>query len=87
MTGKAYDVKDPALADQGRLRIDWACQEMPVRRSLMDRFRTERPLAGIRAESSGGSCLQGLPLASVHRQCGRMRKGCYAHRGAPLRER
>jgi len=48
MTGKAYDVKDPALADQGRLRIDWAFQEMPVRRSLMDRFRTERPLTGIR---------------------------------------
>jgi adenosylhomocysteinase len=48
MTGKVYDVKDLALADQGRVRIDWALQEMPVLRSLMDRFCTERPLAGIR---------------------------------------
>jgi adenosylhomocysteinase len=48
MTGKAYDVKDLALADQGRLRIDWALQEMPVLGSLMDRFGKERPLEGVR---------------------------------------
>ena len=48
MTGKAYDVKDLALADQGRLRIDWALQEMPVLRSLMDQFSKERPLEGVR---------------------------------------
>jgi adenosylhomocysteinase len=48
MAAKAHDVKDLSLADQGRSRIDWALQEMPVLRSLMDRFSTERPLEGIR---------------------------------------
>ena len=38
MTSKASDVKDLSLADQGRRRIEWALQEMPVLRSLMERF-------------------------------------------------
>lgn len=42
------DVKDPALADGGRLRIEWADREMPVLRSIRDRFAKERPLAGLR---------------------------------------
>jgi adenosylhomocysteinase len=48
MATSDYDVKDLALADAGRARIDWALQEMPVLRSLMDRFSQERPLAGVR---------------------------------------
>jgi adenosylhomocysteinase len=48
MAGKAYDVRDLSLADQGRSRIEWALQEMPVLRNLMDRFSKERPLKGIR---------------------------------------
>jgi adenosylhomocysteinase len=43
-----YDVKDINLASAGQQRIDWACQEMPVLRQLGERFRTSRPLAGIR---------------------------------------
>ncbi|MEB3298707.1 MAG: adenosylhomocysteinase [Candidatus Sericytochromatia bacterium] len=42
------DVKDPALADGGRLRIEWADREMPVLRSIRDRFAKELPLAGLR---------------------------------------
>ena len=30
LAGKDYDVKDTALAEQGRHRIEWAAQEMPV---------------------------------------------------------
>jgi S-adenosylhomocysteine hydrolase len=30
MTGKAYDVKDLALADRGHLRTDWVLHETPV---------------------------------------------------------
>jgi hypothetical protein len=38
MTGKAYDVKELALANQGRLRTEWARQEIPMPQSLMDHF-------------------------------------------------
>jgi adenosylhomocysteinase len=42
------DVKDLALAEQGRERIDWAGREMPVLALIRERFDKERPLAGIR---------------------------------------
>ena len=42
------DIKDPALAPQGVQRIEWAWQEMPVLRGLMQRFSDTRPLQGIR---------------------------------------
>ena len=45
---KNYDVKDLALADEGKLRTDWAGQEMPVLRQIRERFGRERPLAGVR---------------------------------------
>ncbi|MBN1993966.1 MAG: adenosylhomocysteinase [Anaerolineae bacterium] len=45
---KEFDVKDINLAEQGRWRIEWALQEMPVIRSLMDRFHKERPLDGVK---------------------------------------
>jgi adenosylhomocysteinase len=43
-----YDVKDLNLADQGRLRVEWAMREMPVLASISDRFAKEKPLAGVR---------------------------------------
>src|SRR5689334_17805312 len=43
-----YDVRDPALAQQGRRRIDWAERDMPVLRSIRERFAKERPLSGMR---------------------------------------
>lgn len=43
-----YDIRDPGLANQGRLKIDWAEQEMPVLRQIRQRFEQERPLAGLR---------------------------------------
>ncbi len=45
---KDFDVKDINLAEQGRGRIDWALKEMPVIRSLMERFHKERPLNGVK---------------------------------------
>jgi adenosylhomocysteinase len=35
-------------ADSGRARIEWADAQMPVLRSIRERFATERPLAGLR---------------------------------------
>jgi adenosylhomocysteinase len=42
-----FDIKDKSLADAGQLRIEWAEQEMPVLRAIRERFRRERPLAGL----------------------------------------
>src|SRR5436190_6393426 len=47
------DIADPALAGEGRARIDWADAQMPVLRSIRERFAVERPLDGIRI----GACL------------------------------
>ena len=43
-----FDVKDINLAKKGKLRIEWAAQEMPVLRSISERFAKEKPLQGIR---------------------------------------
>jgi len=43
-----HDVKDISLARKGKLRIEWAAHEMPVLKSITERFRKERPLRGIR---------------------------------------
>jgi adenosylhomocysteinase len=43
-----YDVKDLRLAGQGRMRIEWAEESMPVLRLVRKRFAKERPLRGIR---------------------------------------
>ncbi len=43
-----YDVKDLALADYGKLRIEWADRDMPVLASIRERFAAEKPLAGLR---------------------------------------
>ncbi len=45
----AYDVKDLSLADAGRRRIEWADREMPVLRSIRERFEKEKPLTGLTA--------------------------------------
>jgi adenosylhomocysteinase len=40
-------VADPGLAGAGRDRIDWADAQMPVLRSIRERFAVTRPLEGI----------------------------------------
>ncbi len=42
------DIHDPALADQGRRRIEWANQSMPVLQLIRKQFIKGQPLAGIR---------------------------------------
>jgi len=43
-----YDIKDPTLAEEGKLRIDWAGREMPVIKLIKQRFAKEKPLKGVR---------------------------------------
>src|SRR5258706_36739 len=42
------DVRDLALARDGRTRIEWADRHMPVLRSIRARFAKQRPLRGMR---------------------------------------
>ncbi len=48
MPKRDYDIKDVALADKGRFRIQWAENDMPVLRQIRARFEKERPLKGLR---------------------------------------
>jgi len=43
-----YDIKDINQAEGGRRRMDWAELEMPVLRSISQRFKKEKPLKGMR---------------------------------------
>src|SRR5437899_8095279 len=47
-TQLAGDVKDIALADQGKRRMEWAFQSMPVLQTIRKQFIKTQPLAGIR---------------------------------------
>ena len=48
MKNDQYDIKDPSLAEAGRLRIEWAAQQMPVVKLIRERFAKEKPLKGLR---------------------------------------
>lgn len=43
-----FDIADASLAPQGKLRIEWADQQMPVLRQIRQRFADEKPLEGQR---------------------------------------
>ena len=43
-----HDIKDINQAEGGRRKIEWADREMPVLRSIMERFKKEKPFNGIR---------------------------------------
>jgi adenosylhomocysteinase len=53
MTSVLHDVTNLGLAAEGVRRIEWAEREMPVLRSIRERFAIEQPLSGIRI----GACL------------------------------
>src|SRR5512133_4119986 len=46
-----YDVKDLALAEEGKRRIEWADRQMPVLAAIRERFEREQPLAGHRVSA------------------------------------
>ncbi|MFH1539410.1 MAG: adenosylhomocysteinase [bacterium] len=48
-----YDVRDLNLAKDGKSKIEWASREMPVLKSIGERFEKEKPLKGITL----GACL------------------------------
>lgn len=53
MKQKGYDVKDLTLAAEGKLKIEWAGQQMPVLKTIQERFGKEKPFKGLTL----GACL------------------------------
>jgi adenosylhomocysteinase len=53
MIVESHDVKDMSLVGAGLARIHWADRQMPVLRTIRDRFARDKPLAGLRV----GACL------------------------------
>jgi adenosylhomocysteinase len=51
--GPTYEIRDLALAEKGRKRIDWASRHMPVLTTLKKQYEKEKPLAGVKI----GACL------------------------------
>jgi len=47
------DIKNQGFAREGKLRIEWAAQDMPVLEIIRRRFLKEKPLKGVRL----GACL------------------------------
>jgi adenosylhomocysteinase len=43
-----YDIRDLKLARDGKLRIEWAAQQMPVLRLIRERFSKENVFKGVR---------------------------------------
>lgn len=43
-----YDIKDIKLSPKGKLRIEWASNNMPVLNLIKKRFEKERPLEGLK---------------------------------------
>lgn len=47
-----YEVKDIALAEQGKKNIEWAQKDMPVLNRIRERFEREKPFKGLRLTAS-----------------------------------
>ena len=79
MTNAEYDVKDMSLADEGRSRIDWALNQMPVLQELAKRFKRERPLEGVRVSGCLHITTETANLARVLKAGGADLVLCAAH--------
>lgn len=47
-----YEIKDIALAEQGKKNIEWAQKDMPVLNAIKKRFEIEKPFKGLRLTAS-----------------------------------
>lgn len=63
-------VKDLSLAPQGRLKIDWAREHMPVLNRIREKFIAEKPLAGQKVAISLHLEAKTANLAEVIRDAG-----------------
>jgi len=66
-----FDVKDPGLSRQGKLKMEWAARSMPVLERIKLRFAKEKPLKGLRISaclhvtSETGNLMQALKIGGA----------------------
>ena len=75
------DVKNIELADQGKKRIEWANQSMPVLQSIRKDFIKHQPLKGIRISACLHVTTETANLAITLRDGERRRAALPDHRG------
>ncbi|MDQ0416375.1 adenosylhomocysteinase [Croceifilum oryzae] len=63
-------IANPALAHDGRLKINWAADHMPVMNRLREQLKVDRPLAGLRVAISLHLEAKTANLAEVIRDAG-----------------
>ncbi|MSQ12804.1 MAG: adenosylhomocysteinase [Dehalococcoidia bacterium] len=64
------DIKDPGLAKEGVLKVEWAAREMPVLRILRERFAKDKPLKGLRVSGCLHVTTETANLAITLREAG-----------------
>lgn len=64
------DIKDPALAPAGKLKVEWASREMPVLKLIGRRFEAVKPLKGWRVSACLHITSETANLALVLQQGG-----------------
>src|SRR3972149_203424 len=70
-----YDVKDPALSQKGKKRIEWAEMDMPVLRRIKENFSKKKPLKGVKI----AACLHGATQTAHFAIKGEDNKTYYKH--------
>ncbi len=65
-----YDIKDMNLSKEGKRRIEWADRNMPVLRSIRERFKKEKPLKGVRISACLHITTETVNLARTLKQGG-----------------
>ncbi len=65
-----HEVKNLALAPEGKKRIEWAEQEMPVLRMIRERFAKEKPLEGLRMVACAHITTETANLARAFKAAG-----------------
>ena len=65
-----HEIKNIALAPEGKKRIEWAEQEMPVLRMIRERFAKEKPLEGLRMVACAHITTETANLARAFKAAG-----------------
>jgi adenosylhomocysteinase len=65
-----YDIKNITLANKGRLRIEWARNNMPVLGLIQERLKDKKPLAGFNIAACLHVTTETAVLADVLKQAG-----------------
>src|SRR5258708_36594157 len=78
-TALDYDIVDIGLAEQGRMRSDWAERQMPVLQTIRERFAKEQPLQGYRIAVSLHITPETAPLLRTRNAGGAELPLCRSH--------